>query len=418
MALNPQLQLVQSAQTKRHMRRPQHTFQVRHRPWQIQPFLLAPVLPGETMKNLLMQSRAVTDVIKNPLIGWWLEYYFFYVKISDLEDRDLLQTMFIQPGTDVSSLRTAGVVNHYHARNDGIDFTALCLERVVDEYFRNEGEAVNIAEIDSLPLASIGKQSGLDSLINADDFTTADVVVDGTGSLYASEVEQAMMQWALLKQYGGLQDISYEDFLRQYGIRGTAVQEVSHKPELIRFVREWSYPSNTIDPTDGSAASAVSWTVAERADKDRFFTEPGFVFGVTVARPKVYYKNQNGSLADYLQTAYSWLPSVLTNDWRTSYVKFDTDGDPAAGPLGSATEGYWIDLRDLFMYGDQFVNFALTETDAGLVALPSAANQKRYASSTDADALFAAASPANKIRQDGVVHLSVLTRQMDMSPTT
>lgn len=197
MALNPQLQLVQSAQTKRHMRRPQHTFQVRHRPWQIQPFLLAPVLPGETMKNLLMQSRAVTDVIKNPLIGWWLEYYFFYVKISDLEDRDLLQTMFIQPGTDVSSLRTAGVVNHYHARNDGIDFTALCLERVVDEYFRNEGEAVNIAEIDSLPLASIGKQSGLDSLINADDFTTADVVVDGTGSLYASEVEVVVALAAL-----------------------------------------------------------------------------------------------------------------------------------------------------------------------------------------------------------------------------
>lgn len=414
----PMFQVTNSPQQKRHLRRPQHTFQLRHRPWQIQPFLLAPVLPGETMKNLLMQSRAVTDPIKNPLIGWWLEYYFFYVKISDLEDRDLLQTMFIQPGTDVSSLRSAAVVNQYHAASDGINYANLCLERVVDEYFRNEGESVTVATIDSLPLASVGKQSGLDSLINGDDFTAADVTVDGTGDLKASEVESAMMQWALLKQYGGLQDISYEDFLRQYGIRGTAVKEVSHKPELIRFVREWSYPSNTIDPTDGDPSSAVSWTVAERADKDRFFTEPGFVFGVTVARPKIYYKGQAGSLADYLQTAYNWLPAVLTNDWRTSYAQFVTDGTPPAGPLQGATEDYWIDLRDLFMYGDQFLNFALSETDAGLVALPTAANLKRYASSTDADALFASASPANKIRQDGVTHLSILTRQMDMSAGT
>lgn len=413
MAIQPNIQLVASQQQKRHLRRPQHAFQVRHRPWQIQPFMLAPVLPGETMKNLLMQARAVTDPIKNPLIGWWLEYYFFYVKISDLNDRDLLQSMFIDPSTDVSSLTSAAVVNHYHGAG-GIDWSKLCLDRVVDEYFRNEGEAVTIAQLDSLPLASIGKTSGLDSVINASDFTAADVTVDGTAPLLASEVETAMMQWALLKQYGGLQDISYEDFLKQYGIRGTAVAEVSHKPELVRFVREWSYPSNTIDPTDGSPSSAVSWTVAERGDKDRFFTEPGFLFGVTVARPKVYYSKQTGSLADYMKTAYNWLPAVLTNDWRTSYANFGA----TAGPLASSAAAYWIDLRDLFMYGDQFVNFALTETDAGLVALPTTANAKRYASSTDADALFASASPANKVRQDGICHLNILTRQMDMSATT
>lgn len=415
------LSIMNSAQQKRHLRKPQHSFQLRHRPWQIQPFMIAPVLPGETMKNLLMQARAVTDPVKNPLIGWWLEYYYFYVKISDLDDRDLLQTMFIQPGTNVSSLTSAAAVNQYHAAG-GINWTKLCLDRITDEYFRNEGEAITIATIDSLPLASIGKQSALDSLIDATDFTSADVAVDGTGTLYASEVETAMQEWALLKQYGGLQDISYEDFLRQYGIRGTAVREVSHKPELIRFIREWTYPSNTIDPTDGSPSSALSWSVAERADKDRFFTEPGFVVGVTVARPKVYFSKQAGSVIDFAQTAYNWLPAVLTNDWRTSYAKFDgtttNSPNPADGPLVASADDYWIDLRDIYMYGDQFLNFALTETDAGLVALPTTGNLKRYASSTDADALFASASPANKIKQDGIVHLSILTRQMDMSPTT
>ena len=36
------------------LRSPRHTFQLRQRPFEITPFLLAPVLPGETMKNLLI----------------------------------------------------------------------------------------------------------------------------------------------------------------------------------------------------------------------------------------------------------------------------------------------------------------------------------------------------------------------------
>ena len=77
------VQVANLAQQRRVTRRPQHTFQLRHRPWEIQPFMLAPVLPGETMQNLLLQARVVTDPIKNPLIGWWCEHYVFYVKHRD-----------------------------------------------------------------------------------------------------------------------------------------------------------------------------------------------------------------------------------------------------------------------------------------------------------------------------------------------
>ena len=33
-----------------------------------------------------------------------------------------------------------------------------------------------------------------------------------------------------------------------------------------------------------------------------------------------------------------------------------------AGPLAGATNGYWVDIRDLFLYGDQFVNYDLITT--------------------------------------------------------
>ena len=64
------VQLVQeTARQTRMMRSPKHTFRINTRPWQIQPFMIAPVLPGETLKNLTMQARVVSDPVKSKLVG-------------------------------------------------------------------------------------------------------------------------------------------------------------------------------------------------------------------------------------------------------------------------------------------------------------------------------------------------------------
>jgi hypothetical protein len=64
-------QSVPTGKTGRRARRPEHRFELASTPWAITPFLIAPVLPGDTMTNLLLQARVVSDPIKNPLIGWW-----------------------------------------------------------------------------------------------------------------------------------------------------------------------------------------------------------------------------------------------------------------------------------------------------------------------------------------------------------
>ena len=63
------------------------------------------------------------------------------------------------------------------------------------------------------------------------------------------------------------------------------------KPELITYSKEWTYPSNTIDTTSGAARSAVSWAVQLKADKDRYFKEPGFLVGVCVAVDRSKFTN-------------------------------------------------------------------------------------------------------------------------------
>ena len=67
---------------QRKMRAPHTNFHIKTRPWQIQPFCIFPVLPGETMQNAMWKSRVVSDPVKNRLIGWWKEYYLFYARQS------------------------------------------------------------------------------------------------------------------------------------------------------------------------------------------------------------------------------------------------------------------------------------------------------------------------------------------------
>lgn len=83
------LRVQQQAQQTRVTRSPKHTFHLKHKPFQIQPFSLAPVLAGESLTHAALQSRAVSDVVKNRLIGAWMGYSFFYVPLSHIHEQRL-----------------------------------------------------------------------------------------------------------------------------------------------------------------------------------------------------------------------------------------------------------------------------------------------------------------------------------------
>jgi hypothetical protein len=397
----------------RKTRKPQHSFYVRSSAFGIQPFFIAPVLPGETMRSLLLQSRAVSDPIKNKLTGWWLEYYFFYVKLRDLNERVTLTEMLIDPTDDLASLNEAADTQHHHL-GSAPNFVRLCLQRVVEEYFRNEGEAWNIVMHGSNPAAQVNNTSWIDSLIRDADYVRPDVNVDlnANATILASEVDEALRRYQWMRA-NGITDMSYEEYIAQHGIR--MPEEEQHVPELIRYVREWTYPTNTVEPTTGVPSSAVVWSIQERADKDRFFREPGFLFGVTVARPKVYLGRMRGNMVDYLNTAVNWLPVMMSDDPHTRMKKFAA----LSGPIPDSTVDYWVDVADLFLYGDQFTSFATTVADGtvNVVDLPATGGtNKKYVSLADADALFTGAS--GRVRQDGVVSLTIAGTVIDLTAPT
>lgn len=409
--------------TRRTIRRPQHPFMLKTRPFQIQPFMIAPILPGETLRNLLCQTRVVTDPLKHPLVGWWTEYFFFYVKHRDLNyhnGNDAFEKMVLDPTFDAASISSAADLKNYNAAG-GINYSKMCLETVTEWFFRDQGEDWNeTGTLDGLPLAQISGRNWLDSLTLSDSYRTdSDVNLDlnADGDITVREMMEAQAHWEALRS-AGLEDMDYEDYLRTYGVmsREPDASPNLYRPELIRYKREWSYPTNTVNPENGQPSSAVSWAVAFRADKDRYFKEPGFIFGVTVARPKTYISNQAGSLAHEMKNVFSWLPATLQNDYEKGFIEIQGNAGPLAGIFDDGDDGlfnYTVDIRDLFTYGDQFVNYQI-DAASSAVGVVTDDGKVRYPDATSIDDLF---SGANKtIRQDGIVTLAISGRQKDNSP--
>lgn len=413
---------------KRQIRAPRHSFQLKHKPFEIAPFMIAPVLPGETMQNLAMQARVVSDPLRSKLVGWWCEYYFFYVKLRDLDGRDDFEEMMINPDKSISAYYSAEDFAYYHPAgvSSAVNWTKLCTQRVVEEFFRADKEAWDdyVFATSGLPIAQVVQVPGfLESCIAQDDETAEldqSVSTAGDNEFTIRELELAYQQFEMARAQN-LTQMSFEDYLEASGVRGASKTE-PHKPELIRFVRQWTYPTNTVEPTTGVPSSAVVWSVAERADKNRFFDEPGFLLGCTVARPKAYFGNLEGSAAHYLRDMRSWLPPQLRNDARVARFGFAAGAGPA-GP-GFDTEAYRYSTDDIFLYGDQFINFdPVADKDVSKVALPiDGVNllNTRYPSETDANQLFADDVAGVKIflRQDGVVDLRINSTLRDSLPGT
>lgn len=409
-------------QTGRAMRRPAHTFAIRQYPYVIQPFMIAPVLPGETMKQALLQSRAVTAPILNSLIGWWLEHYTFYVPFSALPHADEMKELMITEGASLSAISSTANISHFH--KNGPNFVDECLQTVTETYFREpevawnaSGTTVTDANGVTMPIAQINSETWLDSVRPLSTIPTTDGVLDDEVVGLYDQLDERRLMYERIQQLG-MTTASYEDWLKMNGVKGIEGPAKQAAPELIKFNRTWVYPANTINPTDGAASSACSWAIADKADKARLFKEPGFIFGVTIARPKVYLSRQYGNGASMFSSALNWLPA-MAHEAAASIVEIVKTTGPLGSGVADATspaENYVVDLRDLLLYGDQFVNFALTAVDSNMVALPTAAMQKRFPSLTDIQGLFVGTTAATRtVKQDGVCSLHILGRQTDQT---
>ena len=404
---------------QRRVRRPQHPFNLKFKPYEIVPMQIIPVLPGDTLDSALVQFTCVTDPMQNRLIGAHVEIHAFYVKHRGLalwDTTGLLQSMMLDPSTDVSSLKAAANNVPYYTFKSGMDFVKQCHRAVVTEFFRDEGETWDADLVENYPCAQINQESWLHSL-KEESATGDDTELPGVDELEELDIiagfSNSYTQWEIMRDQG-MTDATYEDYLRSYGVSIPKSEDLGgspdekHRPELIRSFRKWTRPSNVINPADGAAKSALFWDLAFKLDKARYFKEPGFIYFVALVRPKLYLGNQKGSAAGLLNSAWRW-PPALTNGLGYTTVQEELDS-ATDGILQNQDEDYWLDIADYFEFGDQFVNHTLGAAANHGLALPVANTAgKKYVTDAMMESLFVTAG-TDYCYMDGAVHANILTR--------
>lgn len=412
------------AKISRVPRSPSHNFTVRARPFNIQPIMIAPVFPGDTLKRLMFQNRAVTQPLKNRVTGWWLEHYFYYVKLSQLDDAESFvgkEGMLMNPTFDPSTLADAADPACYHEDTAGINYVRRCLNVVTRHYFRDEGEteASQIDPTTGLPLC-YSRQAGWRDSIAPQSIAELDApdLPDDAASATMAEVERLREQWEFL-QMNNVVQMEYDDYLALYGVKRPDAD--AGRPEELRYTRTWQDPSSAVDGATGATSTVISWKVAERADKDRFFKEHGFIFGCAIARPKTFNASQRTAAVTMYDDWKAWRPPFLQHELGLSLKNMVNGRGPLSATTGSVP--YTVDTNDLAVYGDDFVYLGNAATIGGpdgtanLVGYPNSNLTEKTVAEASVEALFADTSdPESLVEMSGIVDLTILGTVRDTSP--
>lgn len=402
--------------TSRVGRYPKHPFEVNAKPFSLQPIGLARVLPGETLFNVKFEDRVVTKPILNSIIGWKQEFYFFYVRITDLLN-DAIRDMFVDPANaEITAGVEAANAGAWYCAKGGVNWLKLATTRVCETWFRDDGELMtDFALASGIPIVQVRQQSFLDSL------TDEDLMPEGaaiSGATDAGDLERLMEAFEQLRALG-LSNMTYEDWLRSQGIPIPDKDE--NKPELLWRVSDFQYPTNHIgtDATNqGVPTSAVSWVFNTGERKPKFFKEPGFIVAYAVTRPKIYWGGLAGSACGFAKRAWDWMPNYVRDMPETALKAFAID----TGPLGDRTtlaDGYFLDMRDELLYGDQWQNVSAFGADpttaygSHILPLPSGTNIKyKYLTETMINNFFVdTANPY--VQHDGYFSLSIKGHEVD-----
>lgn len=388
---------------QRRTRAPNHQAYVHFLPWVLQPIMVAPVLPGETLKRLMFQARVLTTpLLNNQVSGWWFETYWFYVKHRHLlTSPSTYMNGMLDMNASWAAVQHGSASGFFNALTGDTRIFESAYQAVVNEYFRGDGEDHTTAagiEAGTRNFVRMNLPGWWESIIPDASLTTnmggiADDSIAGANTALdqLGEVGRALEQWQQLRMLG-ITNMEYDDWLRSFGVSIAAPME--DRPELLRYSREWQEPSSavSVDATAQRVSSVVSWKVMERADKDRYFKEPGVVLGLVVCRPKLYH--------DRAQAGVGMLQSAPA--WQTPFATGLYDGyQPVVG-----LTGYQFDTADLYNVGDQY-RYLARGSGPATVAFP-ADGRIVYPTVSLINSLFVDGANGH-VKLDGVTNLAVAT---------
>ena len=244
----------------RRQRRPKHTFNVRHLPYVIQPFMIAPVRPGETLVDLKATLSAYSAPLASRNTGGWLEHVWFYVPVTAMPGATAIMNEFVDEAQALTSLTTAANPQYYYAGVTGsANWVDQCMQAVVTEFFRGDTEdgvreAWNLHQISqdgqNMPIAAVASDGMLDSLMLLSELPTDSSAPTEDAYLGTLDGLDAQRRTYDRLRLMGFRELTFEEWLHTQGVSVPKATEVfghEAKPELLRMHRQFVMPANAIN---------------------------------------------------------------------------------------------------------------------------------------------------------------------------
>ena len=408
------LDVMNPGQTRRRIQR-QPSFPVAGgiRPQGLYPVMFTPVLPGETLEAATYKATYVSSPLVSPLSGWWLETWLYYVRLTDI-DRELGQ-MFIGQLTSSAAYQAPSNRARYFTKAGQIDWCYLATEVVHNHHFRDEGEVRR--DIDTVPMIKRVNTDWTESAIDEASLSGSEAAL-GT----AEDVTPQLQAFLMMRQMG-MSALSYEEYLKTYGVASVKVEE--GEPELLAYRRYWTLPSNVIDPATGLPTGSAYWRVDEKAEKPKLFKEPGFLISFHAVRPKLFDGKQRYSRSASLWGFRDFIPSYTLTDPTAAIYNRDPHDLPEFSGTGSTDNAVeiYFDHRDLLSHGEQFINSASRITPPVANGRSFAASSEvqdirgQYPTQADIDALFSSATASHRVVDyEGIYQTRIKGHIQDFTP--
>lgn len=355
------------------------------KPMGIYPVMATPVFPGETLNEAEMKWRVLSLPIRHPFVGAWLEMWLVYVKFTDIDPS--MGEMFITDSASATSFVAASDRPHYFVKSGKIDYIKLATDRLVEAYFRDEQEADWDTRLIDTDI----------HLLKRSDWNWAQNLMFKPANMDMTEMPSSLPEAGSLTpleimKLAGMSEVTYEKYLMQYGVSAKAVNASAQLPEILRYTREWTVPTNTLDGATGAPSSTWAWGGTLKSEKPKRFDEPGFLIWYAAIRPKMFDSTISQSLIGAMWGFSDFFPVYNLEDPAAGIKELDTGfvTNSSTGPVPLI-----YDHRDLLSHGEAFVN-----DWSGPYALPTATGRTiddsagysdvrgQYVKADDINALF------------------------------
>lgn len=332
---------------RRGERRPVFRAALELEPWEITPFCCFPLLPGETLHNVLIDGRFLLNGCVSPLFPWYLDLQMYAVKLSDL-DIDFELILKHRGDTGPSGLANSAAAPHLGEAVGGITISGLVYKRICDQFWKTDNVLPNSIVNTDLFIAPVKWRGSSSTHVegeNPDDFLRPD------------EILTDAMKIDLLDR-----DPNWDDILRSYGVVRSAVE--AGVPERIMWESMAKFPVFVQSDAADTIVTRyqVLWSIREARLTARgqglFAKEPMAVMGMVTIRPEIIEGNKAFMMINDLTDRERW--------WVPPFNTMDAVQDILQEPGSGITAGHsWVDaapgvtqmnMLDYWFMGESFTN--------------------------------------------------------------